>query len=44
MSRTPCKVRRPAPRLGEDTDYALGEILGYSPEMIAELRDTGIIL
>jgi crotonobetainyl-CoA:carnitine CoA-transferase CaiB-like acyl-CoA transferase len=44
MSRTPCKVRRPAPRLGEDTNYVLREILGYSPEMIAELRDTGIIL
>jgi len=44
MSRTPCKVRRPAPRLGEDTDYVLGEILGYSPDKIAELHDTGIIL
>ncbi len=44
MSRTPCKVRRAAPRLGEDTDYVLGEILGYTPGKIAELRATGIIL
>ena len=36
MSRTPCKVRRAAPRLGEDTNYVLREILGYSPEQIAE--------
>jgi crotonobetainyl-CoA:carnitine CoA-transferase CaiB-like acyl-CoA transferase len=43
MSQTPCKVRRAAPRLGEDTDYVLGEILGYSPGEIAELRDAGII-
>jgi crotonobetainyl-CoA:carnitine CoA-transferase CaiB-like acyl-CoA transferase len=43
MSRTPCKVRRAAPRMGEDTDYVLGTILGYAPERIAELRDTGII-
>ena len=32
-----------APLLAEDTDYVLGEILGYSPDKIAELRDTGII-
>ncbi len=43
MSRTPSKVRAAAPRLGADTDYVLSEILGYSPDQIAELRDTGII-
>ncbi|HEY2107918.1 MAG TPA: CoA transferase [Candidatus Binataceae bacterium] len=43
MSRTPSKVRTPAPRLGADTDYVMGTILGYSPDKIAELRDTGII-
>ena len=44
MSGTSCKVRRAAPRLGEDTDYVLGEILGYTPEKIAELRATQVIL
>ena len=43
MSRTPSKVRAPAPCLGADTDYVLGEILGYSPARIAELRGSGII-
>ena len=43
MSGTPCKVHRAAPRLGEDTDYVLGEILGYTPEKIAELRATQVI-
>jgi len=43
MSRTPCKVRRPAPRLGEDTDYVLSEVLGYTPDKIAELRVRKII-
>lgn len=43
MSRTPSKVRTPAPRLGADTDYVLREILGYSPDKIAELRGTRII-
>jgi crotonobetainyl-CoA:carnitine CoA-transferase CaiB-like acyl-CoA transferase len=43
MSRTPCKVRRPAPRLGEDTDYVLSEILGYAPDKIADLRAAQII-
>jgi crotonobetainyl-CoA:carnitine CoA-transferase CaiB-like acyl-CoA transferase len=43
MSRTPCQVRRAAPLLGEDTDYVLSEILGYTPARIAELRATGII-
>ena len=43
MSRTPCKVRRAAPCLGEDTDYVLREILGYTPDRIEELRATGII-
>jgi crotonobetainyl-CoA:carnitine CoA-transferase CaiB-like acyl-CoA transferase len=43
MSRTPCKVRSAAPCLGADTEYVLGEILGYSPQMIAQLRETGVI-
>jgi crotonobetainyl-CoA:carnitine CoA-transferase CaiB-like acyl-CoA transferase len=43
MSRTPCKVRSAAPCLGADTDYVLGEILGYTPARIAQLRAGGVI-
>jgi benzylsuccinate CoA-transferase BbsF subunit len=38
MSRTPCQIQRPAPCLGEATDYVLSEILGLSSEEIASLR------
>jgi benzylsuccinate CoA-transferase BbsF subunit len=38
MSRTPCAVRRPAPCLGQHTDYVLAEILHYSEAEIAALR------
>ena len=44
MSRTPCKVRRAAPLLGQDTDDVLSQILGYTPARIEELRANGIIL
>jgi len=43
MSGTPCKVWRAAPLLGQDTDYLLSSLLGYSPEKIAELRDSKIL-
>ena len=43
MSGTPCKVWRPAPLLGQDTDYVLGSILGYPKEQIAHLRENGIL-
>ena len=39
MSGTPCKIWRAAPLLGQDTDYLLSSLLGYSPEKIAELRE-----
>jgi len=42
MSLTPCRVRRAAPCLGQDTDHALSTLLGYSPDKIAELLKTGI--
>jgi len=35
--------RRPAPALGADTAAILGELLGYSPERIAALRQDGVI-
>ena len=44
MSRTPCEVRRPAPCLGQDTDYVLGEILGLSREEISSLREREVLV
>jgi benzylsuccinate CoA-transferase BbsF subunit len=43
MSGTPCKIWRAAPLLGQDTDYLLSSLLGYSPEKIAELRNGKIL-
>jgi crotonobetainyl-CoA:carnitine CoA-transferase CaiB-like acyl-CoA transferase len=37
------RVPRRAPRLGEDTDEILGEILGYGRTTIAGLRERGVI-
>ena len=34
----------PPPLLGEDDDQVLGEVLGYPPERIAELRREGVIV
>ena len=41
MSRTPCEMQRPAPRLGEHTDDVL-KGLGYDDEKIAVLRAASI--
>jgi crotonobetainyl-CoA:carnitine CoA-transferase CaiB-like acyl-CoA transferase len=43
MSGTPCKVWRAAPLLGQDTDYVLSSLLGYSPDKIAELRESKVL-
>ncbi|MBI3303128.1 MAG: CoA transferase [Deltaproteobacteria bacterium] len=43
LSKTPLKVRRPAPTLGQDTDYVLREILGYNEEEIATLRERQVL-
>lgn len=43
MSATPCAVQRPAPCLGEHTDYVLSEILGYGSDDIARLKSTGAV-
>jgi crotonobetainyl-CoA:carnitine CoA-transferase CaiB-like acyl-CoA transferase len=40
FDRTPARIRRPAPALGEHTDELLAE-LGYAPEEIAALRASG---
>ena len=42
LSETPCRVRRPAPRLGEHSDELLGE-LGYSDGERQALRETAVI-
>ena len=42
-SETPGAIRRPPPLLGEHTDDVLAEVLGYTPEKIASLKDRGTI-
>ena len=39
----PTSLRAPPPLLGEHTDSVLSDLLGYSPERIAKLRDSGAI-
>jgi len=43
MSGTPCAVTRPAPCLGEATDYVLGELLGLDASTQADLRARGVV-
>ena len=42
FSRTPVKIRTPAPSLGQDTDAIL-EGLGLTDDQVAGLRDAGIV-
>ncbi len=42
-SRTPAAIYAAAPALGEHTDYVLREILGKTPEEIAQLREAGVL-
>jgi crotonobetainyl-CoA:carnitine CoA-transferase CaiB-like acyl-CoA transferase len=42
FAEAPCRIRRPAPDLGADTDAVLCEF-GYPPEEIARLRRNGIV-
>ncbi len=43
LSKTPGGIRRHAPALGEQNDYVLGELLGLSPENIAELVEERVL-
>jgi len=43
MSRTPTRVREPAPLIGQHTDAILTGLLGYSADDVARLRDQGAL-
>jgi benzylsuccinate CoA-transferase BbsF subunit len=43
LYRTPARIIRPAPRLGEHNEYILGQLLGLSGEEIAALERDGVI-
>jgi crotonobetainyl-CoA:carnitine CoA-transferase CaiB-like acyl-CoA transferase len=43
LSETPGRIMRPAPALGDDTDYVLANMLGYNHTRIEELKARGIL-
>ena len=43
MSQTPAGLHRPPPRLGEHTEEVLVELLGYTSEQVALLRERKVI-
>jgi CoA:oxalate CoA-transferase len=43
LSLTPGSINTPAPRIGEHNDEVYGEILGFTPAKIANLKKNGII-
>jgi crotonobetainyl-CoA:carnitine CoA-transferase CaiB-like acyl-CoA transferase len=43
LSETPGSIRSPAPELGQHTEEILTELLGYSWDRVAELREAGVI-
>ncbi len=43
FSRTPARVHRPAPGLGEHNALVLGDLLGLSKDEIAGLQEQGVI-
>ena len=42
FAEAPCRIRRPAPEIGADTDAVLREF-GYSGDEIAALRSAGTV-
>ena len=44
LSATPGGVTEPAPLLGQHNDYVLGELLGLSPDEIAQLTEAGVVV
>jgi len=43
LSKTPCRITRPAPCIGEHNDYVYKEILGFSGDEIADMIAEGVI-
>lgn len=43
LSKTPGRVETRAPRVGEHNDTIYRDLLGYSPERLAELKKEGVI-
>jgi crotonobetainyl-CoA:carnitine CoA-transferase CaiB-like acyl-CoA transferase len=43
MSSQMAVAARPAPRLGEHNEEVLGELLGYAPEEIQEMGESGVL-
>jgi crotonobetainyl-CoA:carnitine CoA-transferase CaiB-like acyl-CoA transferase len=43
LERTPARVTRAGPLLGEDTDYVLRELLGYRQDDVERLRASGVL-
>ncbi len=43
LSKTPGNPRGRAPELGENTELILTELLGYSWDDVAKLREDGVI-
>jgi benzylsuccinate CoA-transferase BbsF subunit len=43
LSRTPARIGRAAPTLGQDNHEVLGALLGYSAEHIADLEARGVL-
>ncbi len=42
LSDSPVEVQS-SPLLGEHTDEILGEVMGYTKEQVAQLRDEGVV-
>ena len=43
LTNSPTGVRSPAPLLGQDTDQVMHEVLGYSDQEIARLKDERVL-
>jgi crotonobetainyl-CoA:carnitine CoA-transferase CaiB-like acyl-CoA transferase len=43
LSETPGRVSRTAPVFGQDNEYVLTELLGYSPDEVRDLTDGGVL-
>jgi crotonobetainyl-CoA:carnitine CoA-transferase CaiB-like acyl-CoA transferase len=43
LGRTPARVERAGPKLGEDTDFVLRELLGYTDAEVDGLRSSGAL-